>query len=480
VVWDNASRVTNLKDLLTTTQANNQGFGYDALDRLTATTLGTATTASQILAYDAIGNRTSATINGIIATYNLPTNSHKLTSTVGGTNPRAFTYDAMGNLTFDGKYTYTYLNNGRINTVTWVTGTAPNTTTNTATYNINALGQRVRKVTPSSVVGTRRFMYDEAGRLAGEYDGAGKLVQETIWLGDLPVATLRPKSGSVTTPIAVDLFYVHADHLGTPRVITRPSDNKVVWKWDSVEAFGNSAPNENPSALGAFTYNLRMPGQYFDKETGTFYNYFRDYDPSLGRYVQSDPIGLGGGMNTYGYSMLNPLAYVDPMGLLVWRNSTTWATDLATGQAYSAFPGQRKAIVKAKVLGLTATDWAIQCRCACKGGIYKFEEFTVDFKVNVHIRPNLSSEKYAWVLRGEKDHVSDFMTWANGRGKKIALDAENRYKQSSFASMEACEGVTADGLSGLLASSIDTATRQTISDYDDSGKHTYGGPNQRQ
>jgi YD repeat-containing protein len=248
VVWDNASRVTNLKDLLTPAQANNQGFGYDALDRLTTTTLGTATTASQILAYDAIGNRTSATINGIIATYNLPTNSHKLTSTVGGTNPRAFTYDAMGNLTFDGKYTNTYLNNGRLRTVVWTVGT----TTNTVTYDLNALGQRVRKTAPASVGGTRRFMYDEAGRLAGEYDGVGKLIEETIWLGDVPVATLRPKSGSVTTPIAVDVFYVHADHLGTPRVITRPSDNKVVWKWDSAEAFGNNLPNENPSALGNF------------------------------------------------------------------------------------------------------------------------------------------------------------------------------------------------------------------------------------
>ncbi len=215
----------------------------------------------------------------------------------------------------DGKYTYTYWNNGRINTVTWVTGTAPNTTTNTATYNINALGQRVRKVTPSNVVGTRRFMYDEAGRLAGEYDSAGKLVQETVWLGDTPIATLRPKSGSTTTPIAVDTFYVHADHLNTPRVITRPSDNKVVWKWENTEAFGNSAPNENPSALGAFTYNLRMPGQQFDKETGTFYNYFRDYDPSLGRYVQSDPIGLVAGMNTYLYVNANPVINTDPLGL---------------------------------------------------------------------------------------------------------------------------------------------------------------------
>ncbi len=315
VVWDNASRVTQLKDLLTpatgTGITNPQVFGYDALDRLTTTKFGTATTPSQTLSYDAIGNRTSATINGIIATYNLPTNSHKLISTVGGTNPRAFTYDAMGNLTSDGKYTYTYWNNGRINTVTWITGT----TTNTATYNINALGQRVRKVTPSSVVGTRRFMYDEAGRLAGEYDAAGKLVQETIWLGDVPVATLRPKSGSVTTPIAVDIFYVHADHLGTPRVITRPSDNKVVWSWDSTEAFGNSLPNENPSALGTFSYNLRMPGQYFDKETGTFYNYFRDYDPATGRYIESDPIGLKGGINTFAYAHSSPLLWIDPTGL---------------------------------------------------------------------------------------------------------------------------------------------------------------------
>jgi RHS repeat-associated protein len=318
VVWDNVSRVTQLKDLLTPAQANNQGFGYDALDRLTTTNLGTATTAAQILAYDAIGNRTSATINGIISTYNLPTNSHKLTSTVGGTNPRAFTYDAMGNLTFDGKYTNTYLNNGRLNTVTWVTGTAPNTTTNTATYNFNALGQRVRKLAPSNVGGTRRFMYDEAGRIAGEYDASGKLVQETIWLGDLPVATFRPKSGSTTTPVAVDVFYVHADHLGTPRVITRPTDNKVVWKWDSTEAFGNNAVNENPSALGAFTYNLRMPGQYYDKETTTFYNYFRDYDPALGRYVQSDPIGLWGGLNTYGYALQSPLSHIDPDGRIVW------------------------------------------------------------------------------------------------------------------------------------------------------------------
>jgi RHS repeat-associated protein len=110
------------------------------------------------------------------------------------------------------------------------------------------------------------------------------------------------------------VYYVHADHLNTPRVVTNETQ-QVVWRWENQEPFGKSLPEENPSGLGVFEFPLRFPGQYFDRETNTHYNYFRDYDPQTGRYIQSDPIGLAGGLNTYLYATANPLAVADPLGL---------------------------------------------------------------------------------------------------------------------------------------------------------------------
>jgi RHS repeat-associated protein len=174
-------------------------------------------------------------------------------------------------------------------------------------YLYNALGQRVKKSGGAAV--TTLFVYDEAGHLLGEYDAAGALVQETVWLGDIPVATLRPKAGA-----GVEIFYVHTDQLNTPRKVSRPSDNKLRWRWDS-SPFGEGAPDEDPESLGAFSFNFRFPGQYFDAESALHYNYFRDYDPAVGRYVQSDPIGIRGGVNTFAYVFVNPLRRIDPYGL---------------------------------------------------------------------------------------------------------------------------------------------------------------------
>jgi RHS repeat-associated protein len=89
----------------------------------------------------------------------------------------------------------------------------------------------------------------------------------------------------------------------------------IVWRWDS-DPFGTTAASQDPDGdSDVFAYNLRLPGQYFDSETGLHYNYFRDYDPATGRYVQSDPIGLAGGLNTYLYANSNTLSFIDPLGL---------------------------------------------------------------------------------------------------------------------------------------------------------------------
>jgi RHS repeat-associated protein len=127
-----------------------------------------------------------------------------------------------------------------------------------------------------------------------------------------------------------EVYYIHTDHLDTPREV-RDAQNTVVWKNPPLtEPFGLAPPDEDPDGDGdSFTLNLRFPGQYYDKETNTPYNYFRDhYFPELGRYGQSDPIGLQGGINTYAYVEGNPLTYRDPLGLyteiIQWGPMSPW------------------------------------------------------------------------------------------------------------------------------------------------------------
>ena len=107
--------------------------------------------------------------------------------------------------------------------------------------------------------------------------------------------------------VHAEVFYVSTDHRGAPQVITDNNQN-TVWE-GSYHPFGNV-----DITTSVIENNVRFPGQYFDQESGLHYNYYRDYDPGLGRYLQSDPIGLGGGLNTYGYGYQNPVSNIDPDG----------------------------------------------------------------------------------------------------------------------------------------------------------------------
>ncbi|WP_256777591.1 MULTISPECIES: RHS repeat-associated core domain-containing protein, partial [unclassified Stenotrophomonas] len=110
---------------------------------------------------------------------------------------------------------------------------------------------------------------------------------------------------------------VQPDHLGTPRVVIDPVRDVAIWEWSSKsEVFGNQVPNVDADGDGvAFELALRFPGQQATDASGMFYNYQREYDPAVGRYAQSDPIGLAGGISAFAYAGGDAVSLIDPFGL---------------------------------------------------------------------------------------------------------------------------------------------------------------------
>jgi RHS repeat-associated protein len=262
--FDYANRITGISD--SSSSALSWSYGYDALDRLTSATTSSITDG---WTYDANGNQLTQTGTTAI-TYSITSGSNQLSAATGGLT-RSYSYDATGNTVAYGSLGFSYNNRGRMAV----------TSGGSTDYLYNALGQMIEK---SGTAGTTIFMQDEAGHLIGEYDGGGNLIEETVWLGDVPVATLRPNGSG-----GVNIFYVHTDHLNSPRKVAQPSSGTLAWRWDA-DPFGTAAPNSNPAGLGTFAYNVRFPGQYYQAETGLNQNWHRDYDSAVGRYVEPDPL----------------------------------------------------------------------------------------------------------------------------------------------------------------------------------------------
>jgi RHS repeat-associated protein len=287
LVYDAIGQITDLNDT-----RHNVDFDYDSLGRLISNLKGAGTLAplpdSQLFTYDSNGNRTSINEDGTPYIYSVQSSSNRLLSTAGPI-AKVYTYDLAGNVTADSIHTYSYSDRGRLTSLD----------SGSVSYSYNGLGQRVSKSDGTMTL----FVYDEAGQLIGEYDATGSPLSEHVYFSGAPIAL---QQGSAT-------YYAHSDHLGSPRVIT-DSTNTAVWRWES-DPFGTTPAQEDPDGdLYLLTYNLRFPGQYIDQETNQRYNYHRTFETSIGRYLESDPIGLEGGLNTYGYALQNPLRYSDPTG----------------------------------------------------------------------------------------------------------------------------------------------------------------------
>lgn len=285
ISYDALSRITGVMLSGNSGAITASGYGYDARSRLTSSTGLLAANYG----YDTNSNRTSASST----IYAIETTSNRIASTTTGGSVVPFTYDAAGNLQGWNGLAFSYNAAGRL---------AQLSGGGSAAYTYDGLGQRARKLVGSA---DTHFLYDEEGHLVGEYSASGSSYQELVWLNDLPVLALG----------ATGNYVVLSDHLATPRAVLNATTAQNVWTWNP-GPFGTGAANDDPGGTGQhFGFNLRFPGQYYDVETGNHYNYFRDYNPNWGRYLQSDPIGLLGGINTYGYAFQNPLMFTDPEGL---------------------------------------------------------------------------------------------------------------------------------------------------------------------
>jgi len=172
-------------------------------------------------------------------------------------------------------------------------------------YEVDGLGRRIVTSGGSS---TLSYVYTAGYQILGIYSKPSDTSDETVYVGDLPVALVKKVDSSSSV-----VYATHTDQLGTVREIA-DANGRAVWLWGG-EPFGASSPDEDPSGLGQFANRSRFPGQYFDIESGLSYNVHRDYNATTGRYVQSDPLGLMGGLSTYLYVNADPLGSSDILGL---------------------------------------------------------------------------------------------------------------------------------------------------------------------
>ena len=268
------------------TEHGDYAYGYDDLYRLV--TADNPVLSDEGFSYDPVGNRLTDTQKPGAWTYN---DNNELLSAPFAT----FTFDANGSTI--GKiengvvWTYTYNVENRM--------TAVESLTVTAQYYYDPFGLRLWK----EVDGIRTYyMYSDEG-LAAEIDATGTIIKTYGY---------KPDSTWTTDPIYInvdDTFYFYQnDHLGTPQQLISLGGDIV--QEITYESFGKGVIDGTSSV----TSNLRFAGQYYDAETGLHYNWNRYYDPGTGRYLTTDPVGLGYGSNLYVYANSNSINLIDPEG----------------------------------------------------------------------------------------------------------------------------------------------------------------------
>lgn len=333
--------LTNVWDNLNASE--NQSFWYTATERLQN---ADGPWGSLIFYHDDSDNRTHRilTTGGVTTTdfHGYPAASNRLTDiTRNGVTHRTFTLDGAGNTLTDTESggaakVYTYDSRGQLKTAT-VGGSLK------GTYVYNYAAQLVsRTLTNTTPSGTVHYIHDLDGNVIAEADGFGNVTREYIWLPkdagsqmegrqaisatDIPVAIVADVD---TTPV---MYWVHADHLNRPMAMTNAAKS-IQWR-ATYEPFGTVQ-----SVTGTASTDQRFPGQWYNLETGLHYNWYRHFDPTTGRYLQPDPLGMPDGPNRFAYAVNTPQMAVDPDGRSIFRPlSLPWWFKLPKSPGYCPAP----------------------------------------------------------------------------------------------------------------------------------------------
>lgn len=343
-VYDDANNVDTITDAVNA--INSQTLKYDAINRLTSAVSGIGGYSSLSWTYDKVGNRLTQKLGSATTTYDYTTGTNRLAS-IGSVK---VTTNADGNIT-----SIPPANSSSLATFTFSVANRLASVTGTplaATFAYDWAGQRFSKTNNGSTPSI--YSYMQGGTLIAENDNG--TVTDYIYADGRPIAILKPGAA----PTADQVNYIVADHLGTPQLVSN-SDGTPIWS-TTYQPFGTAG-----LINASINQYLRFPGQYADVETGFSYNLNRDYMPNLGRYLQTDPIGLGGGTNLYSYVGSSPLVNVDPKGtdcqsgwgvtacatvnyIVAFPTPTGWQDFSSASPNYHAYS------VPANVDGTNATD----------------------------------------------------------------------------------------------------------------------------